>query len=88
MELKVKGITYFETRRGVGYNAHTNIKHIHILNDGLGGETYLYNYGIMSEIYKKLDKDLDECELESLIDDFELGGNDIDLKNQEYRMYN
>ena len=41
MELQVSSIRYFETNRGVGYQAKTNIKGVEILNDGHGGETYL-----------------------------------------------
>tara|TARA_B100000519_G_C14261030_1_gene448043 strand:+ start:3184 stop:3432 length:249 start_codon:yes stop_codon:yes gene_type:complete len=71
IDLQVKGITYFKTNRGVGYNCLTNIEHIHILNDGVGGETYLYNYGEKYKILNKLETQYDEFQLESLIDKYE-----------------
>ena len=40
MELKVTAIRYWETRRGVGYEAKTNFGGT-IWNDGDGGGTYL-----------------------------------------------
>tara|TARA_R110001583_G_scaffold64818_3_gene187658 strand:- start:8 stop:271 length:264 start_codon:yes stop_codon:yes gene_type:complete len=41
MNLEVSSIRYFETNRGIGYKAKTNLKGVQILNDGQGGETYL-----------------------------------------------
>ena len=41
MDLTVKNVRYFETNRGIGYQATTNLKGVKILNDGNGGETYL-----------------------------------------------
>lgn len=41
MNLEVSSIRYFETNRGIGYQAKTNVKGVLILNDGQGGETYL-----------------------------------------------
>ena len=41
MNLEVSSIRYFETNRGIGYQAKTNLKGVEILNDGQGGETYL-----------------------------------------------
>tara|TARA_R110000824_G_scaffold374475_1_gene565016 strand:- start:147 stop:374 length:228 start_codon:yes stop_codon:yes gene_type:complete len=41
MDLEVSSIRYFETNRGIGYQAKTNLKGVEILNDGQGGETYL-----------------------------------------------
>jgi len=40
-ELKVTGVRYFETRRGVGYECTTNIPGARIWNDGDGGGTYM-----------------------------------------------
>ena len=41
MNLEVSSIRYFETNRGIGYKAKTNLKGVQILNDVQGGETYL-----------------------------------------------
>ena len=38
-EIKIKSIKYFETGRGVGFNAKTDTGRI--CNDGNGGATYL-----------------------------------------------
>ena len=40
-QLKVTGVRYFKTRRGIGYECKTNIKGLLIWNDGNGGGTYL-----------------------------------------------
>ena len=40
-ELKVTGIRYFETRRGLGYECTTNVPGALIWNDGDGGGTYV-----------------------------------------------
>jgi hypothetical protein len=82
MELQVISVKYNKTRRGISYIAKTNIKGVVICNDGMGGETFLDGEWVKIKPYYNID----ECELESLIDDFEIVGNDIDLKNQEYRM--
>jgi hypothetical protein len=37
IKLKVKGVRYFETFRGVGYEAITNVENVKIWNDGYGG---------------------------------------------------
>lgn len=39
--LKVTGVRYFETRRGIGYQCKTNVPGVHIWNDGDGGGTYV-----------------------------------------------
>lgn len=88
VNLKVESVAYFKTRRGVGYNAKTNYPQLSILNDGQGGETYIHNYGgdeSIKCIVKLIERGYDEFELESLIDDYELGGNDIDMMNYEHR---
>ena len=84
MELQVISVKYNKTRRGISYIAKTNINGVEIINDGMGGETFLD--GEWSKV--KPYYNIDECELESLINDFELVGNDIDLMNSDYRMYN
>tara|TARA_R100000426_G_scaffold52163_1_gene37862 strand:- start:45 stop:302 length:258 start_codon:yes stop_codon:yes gene_type:complete len=40
-ELKVTGVRYFETRRGLGYECTTNVRGARIWNDGSGGGTYV-----------------------------------------------
>ena len=48
----VKGIRYFETRRGLGYEAKTNLGSI--WNDGQGGCTYFepdYNMGLKNRLH-------------------------------------
>ena len=40
-ELKVTGVRYFETRRGLGYECTTNVPGAQIWNDGNGGGTYV-----------------------------------------------
>lgn len=69
MNLEVSSIRYFETNRGVGYQAKTNLKGVEILNDGQGGETYLE-----TQTPKRENKELynlSEWELEALLDTFE-----------------
>lgn len=39
--LKVTGVRYFNTRRGLGYECTTNIPGVRIWNDGDGGPTYI-----------------------------------------------
>jgi len=56
----VKGIRYFETRRGLGYEVKTNQGTI--WNDGQGGGTYVEDWK---------GKDYDECELENILDEYE-----------------
>ena len=66
--MKVKSVRYFETNRGLGYEAKTNKGSI--WNDGSGGMTYFEpNY---SKGYKRRDfYHLTEIYLEKLIDDYE-----------------
>jgi|13_taG_2_1085334.scaffolds.fasta_scaffold05443_6 hypothetical protein len=66
--LKVTGIRYFETNRGLGYQCTTNIKGIEICNDGTGGATYLK--GALQNTYFL--KEYTESKLEYLIDQYEL----------------
>jgi hypothetical protein len=76
-ELKVVGVRYNETRRGLAYEAKTNVKGVSIWNDGNGGGTYV-NYNKDTKDFKLLNayKDLyggigAERELEQLINEFE-----------------
>ena len=64
-ELKVTSIRYFETNRGVGYDAKT--KYGSILNDGNGGATYFYPKNSEGKKFRELS----EWELESAIDTYE-----------------
>lgn len=41
IELKVTGVRYFTTRRGLGYECTTTIPGARIWNDGHGGGTYM-----------------------------------------------
>ena len=64
----VKGIRYFETRRGLGYEAKTNLGSI--WNDGQGGCTYFerdYNMGLKNSDFNHLTEDY----LENLLNVFE-----------------
>ena len=80
-QLKVTGVRYFETRRGLGYQCKTNIKGLEIWNDGNGGGTYF-----SSEDYKvingrdiaRYEEKYSETDLEYLIDVFE----GVDLINK------
>ena len=60
-----KDVRYFETRRGIGYEATTDFGQI--WNDGNGGGTYVD--GALKDI--KLLKEYTEDELEKLIDEYE-----------------
>ena len=67
--MEVKSIRYFETNRGLGYEAKTNKGSI--WNDGSGGDTYFepdYNKG-----YKRKEfSHLSESDLEKIIDVYEI----------------
>lgn len=67
-ELKVLSIRYFDTRRGTGYQAKTNVDGVEIWNDGMGGCTFLE--GDNAHKYKHLDWD-GEDKMDELIDQFE-----------------
>jgi len=64
--MKVKSIRYFETRRGLGYEAKTEFGTI--WNDGNGGSTYFEHNG--TEQGKKF-RNTSEDELEHYINVFE-----------------
>ncbi len=40
-ELVVTSVRYFETHRGLGYEAKTSVPGVSIWNDGMGGGTYV-----------------------------------------------
>lgn len=48
-ELKVTGVRYFNTRRGLGYECTTNIPGVRIWNDGDGGATYIDTIPLISQ---------------------------------------
>ena len=64
--MKVKSIRYFETNRGVGYEAKTGSGSI--LNDGDGGPTYFVGNTPEDQ---KFYSNLSEWDLEELLDVFE-----------------
>lgn len=72
-DLKVTGIRYFETRRGLGYECRTNVRGISIWNDGNGGMTFVdgnEHTHYHNDVHLYNDKYTDQ-ELEELINDFE-----------------
>ena len=71
IELKVVGVRYYNTRRGVGYECKTNIDIVRICNDGRGGGTFVDGYKIAVRSGIKRERLDDEWHLESLIDDYE-----------------
>ena len=83
--LKVISVRYFNTRRGLGYEATTNKTNVIIWNDGNGGGTYIDHYypytkdliGIMS----------DETYLENLIDEYE-GLNELEINKRIINIIN
>lgn len=67
--LKVTGVKYFNTRRGIAYRCTTNIGGLTIENDGNGGGTYLFNYGRIDNMdYVRM---YNENQLEELINEYE-----------------
>lgn len=69
-KLQVTSVRYFETNRGLGYQAKTNVPTVEIWNDGHGGCTYLEGSATNVAPYKQLDWD-NEDQLEELIDHYE-----------------
>jgi len=61
-QLAIKSIRYFNTRRGLGYEAKTQCGSI--WNDGNGGGTYFVN----SEKEHKKYRSINEFDLEKVID--------------------
>ena len=81
-QLKVTGVRYFETRRGLGYECKTNVKGLAIWNDGNGGGTYLSSsdYDIMKgRDVAKYEEEYGETDLEHLINVYE----GVDLINKD-----
>lgn len=70
-KLKVVGVRYYNTRRGVGYECKTNIDGVKIWNEGNGGGTFVEGYKIAVRSGIKRERLDDEWHLESLIDDYE-----------------
>ena len=70
-KLKVVGVRYYNTRRGVGYECKTNIDGVKIWNEGNGGGTFVEGYKIAVRSGIKKERLDDEWHLESLIDDYE-----------------
>lgn len=67
--LKVTGIEYSNTRRGIAYTCTTNINGLTIENEGNGSGTFLFNYGkVENSDYVRMYK---EHELEELINEYE-----------------
>ena len=72
-DLKVTGVRYFETRRGLGYECRTNVRGVSIWNDGNGGQTFVdgneHTY-YHNDVHLYNDKYTDQ-DLEELINEFE-----------------
>ncbi len=72
-DLKVVGIRYRNTRRGLAYEARTNVRGISIWNDGNGSGTYVdgneHTY-YHNDVHLYNEK-YTEQELEQLINEFE-----------------
>ena len=83
-ELKVLSIRYFDTRRGVGYQAKTNDDGVEIWNDGMGGCTFLE--GDNAHKYKHLDWD-GEDKMDELIDQFEKYQANKKYKWKKFRVF-
>ena len=67
MNLNIKNIRYFETRRGLGYEVKTDKGTI--WNDGDGGDTYFQ--ADYPKYHNKYFSHLTEWDLESIIDKYE-----------------
>ena len=83
-ELKVLSIRYFDTRRGLGYQAKTNVDGVEIWNDGDGGCTFLD--GENAHKYKHLDWD-GEDKMDELIDQFEKDQANKKYKWKKFRVF-
>lgn len=66
-KLKVTGVRYFQTRRGIGYQCSTNVKNVEIWNDGDGGGTHIPPHNTYTKPYNELTG----LELENLINEYE-----------------
>jgi hypothetical protein len=63
--LKVTALQYFDTARGVGYVARTNVHHLYIANAGVGGPTEIFSEN------KETPPNMTEFQLEDLISAYE-----------------
>ena len=68
-KLKVLGVRYFNTRRGLGYECKTNKLNVVIWNDGQGGGTFIAPYYPYTKDYQDIMEN--ESDLEDLINEFE-----------------
>ena len=66
-DLKVTGVRYYDTRRGIGYECTTNIDGVRIWNDGMGGITFIEGTWSLIKSYQHLN----DNDLEKLIDAYE-----------------
>jgi hypothetical protein len=66
-DLKVTGVRYYDTRRGIGYECTTNIDGVRIWNDGMGGITFIEGTWSLIKSYQHLN----DNDLENLIDAYE-----------------
>ena len=66
-DLKVTGVRYYDTRRGIGYECTTNIDGVRIWNDGMGGITFIEGTWSRIKVYQHLN----DNDLENLIDAYE-----------------
>jgi len=81
-ELAVTSVRYFETRRGLGYEAKTSVPGVSIWNDGMGGGTYVssslayFNHG---DFHKEFFPDITYASI-----DYENALEEV-INNYEYR---
>ena len=66
-DLKVTGVRYYDTRRGIGYECTTNVDGVRIWNDGMGGITFIEATWSLIKSYQHLN----DNDLEKLIDAYE-----------------
>jgi len=66
-DLKVTGVRYYDTRRGIGYECTTNVDGVRIWNDGMGGITFIEGTWSLIKSYQHLN----DNDLEKLIDAYE-----------------
>lgn len=66
-DLKITGVRYYDTRRGIGYECTTNVDGVRIWNDGMGGITFIEGTWSLIKSYQHLN----DNDLEKLIDAYE-----------------
>ncbi len=66
-DLKITGVRYYDTRRGIGYECTTNVDGVRIWNDGMGGITFIEGTWSLIKSYQHLN----DNDLENLIDAYE-----------------